>query len=433
LITREEDLEVPGLVSERRFGYRWVICGLLFLATTINYIDRQVISILAPTLTAEFHWSETDYARIISWFSFAYAFGYLLMGRLSDLIGVRRGYAISIAGWSIAAMAHAFVRTIPGFSFARAALGLTEGGNFPSAIKAVAEWFPRKERAFATGLFNSGSNIGAVAAPILVPWITLTWGWQEAFIATGSVGFLWLLLWWLIYRSPDDQPRVTPAELAYIRSDPPDPKEHISWLRLLGYRQTWAYMVAKLMTDPVWWFYLYWLPKFLDRNFGVKLAALTLPLVVIYGIADFGSVGGGWISGFFMKRGWSVNRGRKVAMLIAALLAIPTVFAPAAKSMWVAVLIVGVAAAAQQWWSANLFTTASDMFPRRAVASVVGLGGFVGAMAAVFFQRLTGYILQVTDSNYSIIFIMCGSAYVLGLLFFHLLVPRLEPARIDAA
>jgi ACS family hexuronate transporter-like MFS transporter len=330
-------------------------------------------------------------------------------------------------------MAHAFVRTITGFSLARAALGLTEGGNFPSAIKAVAEWFPRKERAFATGLFNSGSNIGAVAAPILVPWITLTWGWQEAFIATGSVGFLWLLLWWLIYRSPDDQPRVTSAELAYIRSDPADPKEHISWLRLLGYRQTWAYMVAKLMTDPVWWFYLYWLPKFLDRNFGVKLAALTLPLVVIYGIADFGSVGGGWISGFFMKRGWSVNRGRKVAMLIAALLAIPTVFAPAAKSMWVAVLIVGVAAAAQQWWSANLFTTASDMFPRRAVASVVGLGGFVGAMAAVFFQRLTGYILQVTDSNYSIIFIMCGSAYVLGLLCFHLLVPRLEPARIDAA
>lgn len=417
--------------GERRLGYRWVICGLVFLATTINYVDRQVISILAPVLTDEFHWSETDYARIVSWFSFAYAFGYLLMGRLTDRVGVKRGYAISIAGWSIAAMAHAFARTVPGFSISRAALGLTEGGNFPTAIKAIAEWFPRKERAFATGLFNSGTNIGAVIAPIIVPWITLTWGWRWAFISTGAVGFIWLIAWQLVYKSPEKQPKVSAAELAYIRGDGEEVVDTpISWGSLLTHRQTWAYMIAKMMSDPVWWFYLYWLPKFLDTNYGVALAGLTAPLVAIYLIADVGSVGGGWVSGFFMKRGWSVNKSRKAAMLIAALLAIPTIFAPNADGMWTAVLLVSMAAAAQQAWSANLFTTASDMFPRRAVASVVGLGGFVGAMSSVFFQRLTGYILEVTNSDYGLIFLICGFAYLVGLLVFHLLVPRLEPAKI---
>lgn len=423
---------IPEKIRERRTGYRWVICGLIFLATTINYVDRQVISILAPTLTDEFGWSEVDYASIVKWFSFSYAFGYLLMGRLSDLIGVRRGYAVSIAGWSLAAMAHAFARTVPGFSFARAGLGITEGGNFPVAIKAVAEWFPKNERAFATGIFNAGTNVGAMLAPILVPIITLAWGWQWAFILTGLIGFVWLIAWLLIYRAPEDHPKVSAAELAYIRSDPPEPSHRVSWGKLLTYRQTWAFVVAKFFTDPIWWFYLFWLPKFLDSNFGVSLSELMWPLIVVYGIADFGSVGGGWISGAFMNRGWSVNKGRKVAMLIAALLILPTVLAPLASSMWTAIAFVSLAAASHQWWSANLFTTVSDMFPRWATASIVGLGGFAGSMGGFLFQWMTGAILEATGSNYSVIFIMCGLAYVTALAIFHFIVPRLEPARIEA-
>lgn len=329
-------------------------------------------------------------------------------------------------------MAHAFARTVPGFSIARAALGITEGGNFPAAVKTVAEWFPKKERAFATGIFNAGTNVGAVAAPVMVPIITLAWGWDWAFIITGALGFFWIIAWWIIYRAPEEHPKVSRAELAHIRSDPAEPTHRVSWLRLLGYRQTWAFVAAKFLSDPIWWFYLYWLPKFLDTNFGVQLSGLALPLIVIYGVADFGSVGGGWISGYFMSRGWSLNKGRKVAMLIAALLIVPTMLAPLATNMWVAVGIVSVAAAAHQWWSANLFTTASDMFPRWAVASIVGLGGFAGSMGGFLFQRLTGYILEVTNSNYTYIFLICGLAYVTGLLIFHLLVPRLEPAPIEA-
>ena len=429
-------LEQPAVALEpasreaRPTRYRWVICGMIFLATTINYIDRQVLGILAPTLTAQFAWSETDYASIVSWFSFAYAFGYLLMGRFSDKVGAKLGYSTAIVGWSVAAMAHAFVRTVPGFSFARAALGFAEGGNFPTAIKAIGEWFPKKERAFATGIFNSGTNVGAIAAPLLVPWITLTWGWEMAFLATGAIGFLWFVAWRIIYRSPEVHPRVSAGELAHIRSDPSEAVAGVSWLELLRHRQTWAYMVAKLFSDPVWWFYLYWLPKFLDTNYGVTLAGLALPLVVIYGVADVGSIGGGWLSGFLMGRGWSVNAGRKFTMLVAALLAVPTILAPSANSMWMAVLFVSMAASAQQWWAANLFTTASDMFPRNAVASVVGLGGFVGAMGAVLFQRGTGFILEATDSNYQVIFLVCGFAYLIGLAGFHLLAPRLEPVKL---
>lgn len=422
-----------GQIGRRITRYRWVICGMVFLATTINYLDRQVLGILAPTLTNEFGWSEIDYAGIVSWFSFAYACGYLLMGRFSDRVGVKLGYGVSIAGWSLAAMAHAFVRTIPGFSLARAALGFSEGGNFPTAIKAVGEWFPKKERALATGLFNSGTNVGAIAAPILVPWITLTWGWEWAFIGTGAIGLLWLIAWKIVYRAPEEHPSVSPAELAYIRSDPTESMERVPWLKLLTYRQTWAYMTAKLLSDPVWWFYLYWLPKFLDSNYQVSLSGLAAPLIVIYAVSDVGSVAGGWMSGFLMGRGWSVNRGRKVTMLIAALLAVPTMFAPAANSMWLAVFFVSLAAAAQQWWSANLFTTASDMFPKQAVASVVGLGGFVGAMGAVVFQQATGYILDATDSNYQIIFVVCGLAYLIGLAGFHMLSPRLRPVQLERA
>jgi ACS family hexuronate transporter-like MFS transporter len=408
-------------------GYRWTVCALLFAATTVNYVDRQVLGILAPVLQDEIGWSERDYGAIVSWFSLAYAFGLLGMGRLMDRIGVRRGFALAVVAWSIAAMAHALARTAGGFSIARAALGLGEAGNFPAAIKTVAEWFPKKERAFATGIFNAGTNVGAIVAPLIVPFITLRWGWRWAFIITGTFGFIWLAFWLVFYKNPEAQPRVTAAELAHIRSDPPESNESISWLKLLSYRQTWAFLIGKGMTDPVWWFYLFWLPKFLDSEYGIQLAGLAAPLVVIYLVADVGSVGGGWVSSALIARGASVNRGRKLAMLAAALLIVPTMFAPHAGSMWVAVGIVSIAAAAHQWWSANIFTTASDMFPRRAVASVVGIGGFAGAMGGFFFQRVTGYVLDVTGSNYNLIFVFCGLTYVSALLIMHLLVPRLEP------
>lgn len=411
--------------------YRWTICALLFAATTINYIDRQVIGILAPTLQHELHWSEVQYAQIVSWFSLAYGIGFLAVGRLLDRIGVRRGLAASIIAWSIAAIGHAFARSAATFSAARALLGLGESGNFPGSIKAVAEWFPKKERALATGIFNAGSNMGAVLAPLLVPWITIRWGWQWAFIATGALGLIWLAFWLALYRDPEHDPRVSPAELAHIRSDPAEPEEMMSWRSLLGYRQTWAFVVGKALTDPVWLFYLFWLPKFLDAKWGVTLSNLALPLIVIYVLADLGSVSGGWFSSALIGRGSTVNRGRKTAMLVAALLIVPTMLAPRMGSEWAAVAIVSVAAAAHQWWSCNLFTLVSDMFPRRAVASVVGIGGFIGAISAVLFQRATGRILQATGSNYAIIFAFCGVAYVLALLIIHLLVPNMKPARIE--
>ncbi len=415
-----------------RWGYRWTVCALLFAATTINYIDRQVLGILAPTLQRELGWSEKDYAAIASWFSFAYGIGFLGVGRMLDRIGVKKGFAVAIVAWSLAAMAHAFASTVAAFSAARAALGLGESGNFPGAIKATAEWFPKKERAFATGIFNAGSNVGAIVTPLIVPWIALTWGWRWAFIVTGALGFLWLIVWWRMYDVPENHPRVTPEELAHIRSDPVERTEPVSGLALLRHRQTWAFVLGKLITDPVWWFYLFWLPKFLDARFGVKLAALAAPLVVIYLVADVGSVGGGWLSSTLIKRGATVNRGRKTALGIAALVIVPTMLAPRATDLWTAVAIVSVAAAAHQWWSANLFTITSDMFPRRAVATVVGFGGFAGAMGGVLFQRLVGIILQRDPNAYGLIFVYCGLAYVTALGIIHLLVPRLDAAVIRA-
>lgn len=410
--------------------YRWVICALLFFATTINYIDRQVLGILAPTLEREIGWSEAQYGAIISWFTLAYALGYIGAGRLMDRIGTRLGFAISIVIWSFSAMGHALARSVAGFSLARFALGLGESGNFPGAIKTVAEWFPARERALATGIFNAGSNIGAIVAPLVVPWIALTWGWREAFVVTGALGFVWLAFWLAIYRRPHEHPRVGEAELAHIRSDPESPAFSASWRSLLTHRQTWAFAIGKFLTDPIWWFYLYWLPKFLDARFGIELANLAAPLIVIYLFADVGSVGGGWLSGAFIKRGWSVNRGRKVTLLIAALLIVPTMLAPTVGDMWVAVGIVSLAAAAHQWWSANLFTLSSDMFPREAVGSVVGIGGFAGAIGGVLFQRATGLVLQANGQNYVPIFVVCGLAYVVALAIIHLLVPRLQRAEL---
>jgi ACS family hexuronate transporter-like MFS transporter len=413
--------------------YRWTIVALLFGVTTVNYIDRQVIGILAPTLTRELHWSEADYAAIVSWWSVAYGVGLLFVGRLMDAIGVRRGFAVSILTWSLAAMSHALVRTVTGFSVARAFLGLGESGNFPGANRTLAEWFPKKERAFAFGIFNAGTNVGVVVAALLVPWITLTLGWRWAFIVTGSLDLLWLALWLSVYREPDRHPRVGSAELAYIRSDPPDQPGKTAYRHLLGCRQTWAFVVGKAMTDPVWIFYLFWLPKFLDANWHVKLSGLALPLVVIYVAADLGSVGGGSISTFLIARGWSINRGRKTAMLLCALLIVPTMLAPSAGNMWTAVAIVAVAASAHQGWSANLFTMVSDTFPRRAVASLTGLGGAAGMAGAFLFQRATGHILEVTHGNYGPIFAVLGIAYLTALALIHLLVPRLEPAKLPAA
>jgi ACS family hexuronate transporter-like MFS transporter len=402
---------------ERPSSYRWTICALLFVATTINYIDRQVLGILAPTLQRELHWTESDYGDIVSWFSFAYAFGFLMAGRVIDWIGVRRGLGAAVVAWSLAAMAHAFAKTATGFSIARAMLGVSESAIFPGSIKAIAEWFPQKERALATGIFNAGTNTGAILTPLLVPWIALTWGWPAAFLVTGALGFLWLLLWIPLYRNP-------PATDTAVAGG------KVPWLSLFGHRQTWAFIVGKLMADPIWWFYLYWLPKFLDAKYDVKLAQVAAPIIVVYLIADVGSVGGGWISSALIKRGWSVNRARKTTMLVMAFIIVPTAFVSRAPSMWAAVLIVGVAAAAHQAWSANVYTLASDMFPKFAVGSVVGIGAFAGAMGGVVFQRVTGRVLQANGSDYTPIFVVCGLAYVTAWTIIHLLAPRLEPARL---
>ena len=390
---------------------------MLFVATTINYVDRQVLGILAPTLQRELHWTEADYGDIVSWFSFAYAFGFLVAGRVIDWIGVRRGLATAVVAWSVAAIGHAFARTAAGFSIARAMLGVSESAIFPGSIKAVAEWFPQRERALATGIFNAGTNTGAILTPLLVPWIALRWGWQWAFVATGALGLLWLALWIPLYRNPP----IADTSVAEPR---------VPWVSLFGHRQTWAFIVGKLMADPVWWFYLYWLPKFLDAKYGVKLAQVAAPIIVVYLIADVGSVGGGWTSSALIKRGWSVNRARKATMLAMALLIVPTTLVSRAPSMWAAVLIVGVAAAAHQAWSANVYTLASDMFPTSAVGSVVGIGAFAGAMGGVVFQRITGRVLQANGSNYAPIFVVCGLAYITAWAIIHLLAPRLEPARL---
>jgi ACS family hexuronate transporter-like MFS transporter len=420
---------VVETVGQRIGRYRWVICALLFFATTVNYVDRQVLGILAKDLQKPeaIGWSEVDYGNIVAAFNAAYAFGLLLAGRLMDRIGTRAGYAIALIWWSIAAMGHALARTPFGFGVARAALGIGEAGNFPAAIKTVAEWFPKKERAFATGLFNAGSNVGAIVAPLTVPWIAATWGWQMAFIVTGAIGFIWLVFWLPLYRRPEEHPRVSPAELAHIQSDPPDPPAvKIPWVRLIPHRQTSAFAIGKYLTDPVWWFYLYWIPGFFREQYKIDLLAVGPPLIIIYVIADVGSIGGGWLSSTFIKRGWTINRARKTAMLICAIAVTPIIFASHVKNIWVAAILIGFAAAAHQGWSCNLFTTTSDMFPRNAVGSVVGLGGMAGALGGATMAVGTGYILQSTGQNYSIVFTIAGTLYLIALAIIHLLVPRLE-------
>jgi MFS transporter, ACS family, hexuronate transporter len=423
---------VEAAATARVGRFRWVVCALLFFATTINYVDRQVLGILAPDLQRSIGWTEAQYGYIVSAFSAAYALGLLMSGRLLDRVGTRLGYAVAIVLWSVAAMGHALAASAFTFGTWRFLLGLGEGANFPAAIKTVAEWFPKRERAFATGIFNAGTNVGAVIAPAVVPFIALTWSWQWAFVLTGAIGFLWLVVWWWSYRPPEEHPRLSPAEFAYIRSDPVEAVTPIPWLKLARYRQTWAFALGKFMTDPVWWFYLYWLGKFLNEKHGLTLAKLGPPLIVIYLIADVGSIGGGWLSSFLIKRGWSINAARKTTMLACALCVVPVVFATRVTSLWSAVALIGLATAAHQGWSANTFTLASDMFPRRAVGSVVGIGGMAGAIGGMFNATAVGLLLQLTGS-YVPVFLCAGGAYLLALVVIQLLVPKLEPARVDDA
>jgi len=431
-------------------SFRWIICTLLFLAATINYIDRQVIGLLKPTLQHQFGWTEIDYANIVLAFQLAYAIGLLIAGRVIDRIGTKVGFSIAILLWSVAAMAHAYATeigqvfaplfaavglvysaSVTGFIVVRFALGIGEAGNFPAAIKTVAEWFPKKERALATGLFNSGTNIGAVVTPLVVPWMTSAYGWPAAFVATGALGFLWLCLWWPLYAPPASHRSVRATEVAYIQSDPPDRVVQVPWLKLIPYRQTWAFSVAKGLTDPVWWLYLFWIPDFLFKQYAIDLKSLALPLIVIYQLATVGSVGGGWLSSALLRRGWTVNGARKTAMLVCALAVVPIPFAAYARHEWIAVLLVGLAAAAHQGWSANVFTLASDMFPKPAVGSVVGFGGMWGAIGGMVIAKITGYVLQATGS-YVPVFIIAASAYLVALAIVHLLVPRLEPAPLES-
>jgi len=409
--------------------YRWRICALLFAATTLNYVDRQVLGVLAPDLTQRFGWSEIDYSNIVTAFQAAYAIGLVSAGALIDRLGTRIGYALAICVWSVAAMSHALAGSVLGFAAARFLLGLGEAGNFPAAIKTVAEWFPRRERAFATGLFNSGSNVGAILAPLAVPVVAVTWGWQVAFLFTGVLSAIWLVTWLAVYRPPEQHAKLSSGELALIRSDPDEPAVRLPWTQLLRHRQAWAFVAAKFFTDPIWWFFLFWLPKFLNQEYGLTLTALGPPLIAIYLLADVGSIGGGWIAGRFIKRGWSVNKARKGAMLICALAVVPIVFASTATNLWVAVALIGLATAGHQGWSANVFTLTSDMFPRYAVASVVGLGGLAGAVGGMLISTFVGFLLQATGS-YVPVFIMAGSAYVLALAVVHWLAPRLEPATL---
>ena len=404
---------------------------MLFFATTINYLDRQIIAILKPDLQRELAWSEIDYSNIIFAFQLAYAVGLLVVGRVMDRLGSRKGFSLAVVVWSIAAMAHAGVRSVFGFGAARVALAIGESGNFPATIKTVAEWFPRKERALATGLFNCGTNVGVIVAALTVPWLTTHFGWRMAFVLTGSVGFLWTVAWLMIYRRPEEHPRISSAELAYIRSDPPESEAKIPWARLAPHRQTWAFAIGKFLTDPMWWFYLFWTPDFLNKNYGITLQGVGLPLLVIYLIADVGSVAGGLMSSMMIRLGWSVNASRKIAMLASGLLVVPIVFASRASDQWQAVLLIGLAAAGHQAFSANIFTTASDMFPRRAVGSVVGIGGMAGAVGGMLMAKVVGYTLQWTGS-YVPIFFIPATAYLVALFIIHLLAPRLEPAKLEA-
>jgi ACS family hexuronate transporter-like MFS transporter len=426
---RAEKVSTVNSLSSGVGRFRWVICTLLLLGVTKNYMDRQVLGVLKNTLQHDLRWSEIDYSNLVFAFQAAYALGMVVVGRLIDHLGTRLGYSLAMAFWSLAAMGHAVANSFSSFLAARSALGFGEAGVFPASIKTVAEWFPKRERSLAIGIFNAGTNVGAIITPLVVPWITLRWGWRWAFLLTGALGFLWLISWLTFYRRPEEHPRVSARELEYIRSDPADPPTRIKWLRLIAYRQAWVFISAKFITDPIWWFYLFWIPGFLQHNHGLSLTGIGLPIVVIYLIADVGSVAGGWLSSSLIKQGRSHNFSRKFTMLLCALCILPIVSAYRIEGLWPAVLIIGLAAGGHQGFSANLFALASDMFPSKAVASVVGMGGMAGAIGGMLIAKIVGYALQWTGS-YMIPFLMAGSAYLVALACIQILSPRLEPARL---
>ena len=408
--------------------YRWMICGLLFAATAINYIDRQTIGVLKPTLQAELKWTEVSYADIVFWFQAAYAIGYLGFGPIIDRIGARAGYAVAFSVWTLAHIGHGFVYSITQFAVMRFTLGLGEAGSFPSSLKAVSEWFPQKERALAVGIFNAGSNVGAIVTPLVVPAITLAWGWRAAFIITGAATFIWLIAWLAMYRNPGAHRKLSAPELAYIRSgedvSAPQASVSVSWPKLLKARETWAYALGKFLTDPIWWLYLFWLPDFLSKRYNLDLKSFGPPLVAIYLLSDIGSVVGGWASSRLMKSGRSANAARKITMLICALAVTPIVFAQFVSHLWMAVAIIGLATAAHQAWSANLMTLPSDLFPRVAVGSAVGIGGMAGAVGGMLMSKYNGYVLDVFGS-YQPIFALAGGAYIAGIAVIHFFSPRL--------
>lgn len=409
--------------------YRWIVMWLLFAAMVINYVDRQMIGFLKPTLSAEFGWSETDYADIVFWFQASYAVFYLIFGRIMDRVGARWGLGVAFLIWQIGHMMHGAARDLSHFIMARMILGVGEAGGFPGGIKAVAEWFPKKERAFATGLFNAGTNIGAIVTPLLVPVLVLSFGWQMAFVVTGLMGLIWLPIWLLVYRRPREVKKLSTAELEWIEQDPADTVEKIGWKKLLTVKETWAYAAGKFLIDPIWWMFLFWLPDFLGKNYGLDLKTFGPPIVAIYLLSDVGSVGGGWMSGRFMKSGMSLNKARKLTMLICALCAVPVAFAAFASNLWVAVLIIGLATAAHQGFSANLYAFPGDVFPRSAVGSVVGIGGMLGGIGGMIMAKYAGFVLDKIGT-YTPIFVVAASAYLVALLVVHLISPRYEPAKV---
>jgi MFS transporter, ACS family, hexuronate transporter len=414
--------------------YRWAICALLFAATSINYIDRQIIGVLKPTLQLQFGWSETAFGTVVFWFTAAYALGYLGFGRLIDKIGVRLGYAAVVILWTAAHVAHAFVSSLTGFIAVRFALGLGESGNFPAGLKAIAEWFPKRERALATGIFVAGSNIGAIVTPLIVPFIVYRWGWRAAFVITGTFSAAWLVVWLKMYRRPQVHPKVGADELALINGDSTandtETTTTISWRGLLRVRETWAYAIARFLIDPIWWMFLFWLPDFFAKRYSLDLEHFGPPLVVVYLLSDIGSVAGGWLSSRLIRRGVGVNRARKLTMLVASAMVMPVMFAMYADNLWLAVAIVGLATAGHQAFSANLYTFPSDVFPKQAVASVVGIGGTAGAIGAMLMAKYAGWVLDSIGS-YTPIFVVAGAAYLLALASIQLLSPRMEMAAIS--
>jgi ACS family hexuronate transporter-like MFS transporter len=420
---------MPDLEFGKPSSIRWVVCALLFFATTINYIDRQVLAILAPELQKEIGWTEVEYGYIVTAFQFSYAIGLLFAGKLIDFLGTKKGYIISVFVWSLAAMSHAFVRTASGFGFARLALGFGESGNFPAALKTIAEWFPRNERAFATGIFNSGSNIGAIAAPLIVPIIALNFGWEWAFLGTGMLGFIWLFFWIKIMRPPAVHPDVNKAELALIESDGKqsiEPQNSV-W-KIMQTRKLWAIAIGKFLTDPIWWFFLYWLPKFLNTTYGLKLDQIGLPLITAYLIADVGSIGGGWLSSRFLQSGWSINASRKATLLICAIMVIPIYFVSGISDLWPAILLIGLGMAAHTAWSANMYTLATDLFPKQDIGTVVGFIGMAGAVGGMLMASGTGHLLEATGS-YKSLFLVASSMYGVALVFIHMLVPDIDKVK----